>query len=300
VDRVSDGERNAAIRAVEAALSEGRIIQADRDRRVDQAQHAQTSSELQMITQDLAHRAGASAWTTYEPPAAETDRADEGEQSPPAQVTYGPSQDQVVAAQVTQMYGTKPAASRVLVLVPIIFFLVIAIGAGAVILAVVGSVNDGIESTFDEFGGPQAESSPELFTPTGFDDLIASIRAQTGSTMVFEAGLYPGYAVTTIPAEVSGKRAISYYYDGDLTESTKTTSTYDRFDLASIDASVLVRLSRKVRMLVEDPTIYYVLVRKPQDGSTTWLAAYVSNEFGESGYLRATKDGTIVDRNISS
>lgn len=305
MDRVDDGDRNAAKKAVETALAEGRIVQADRDRRVDQLKYAQTTTELQMITQDLAHRATAPAWTTYEPP-----QADPSEEATPVpQVNYGPPQDPLVAAQVTQMKGTKPpGASRVLILVPIIFFLVIAIGAGAVILSVVGNIDDGSDETFGGFDpfdgfedapGPGDAEPPDLFTEGGFRGLVTVVRAETGSTMVFEAGLYEGYAVMTIPAEASGKRAISYRYDGDLTESTKSTSSYDRFDLTTIDATVLAQVLRKAERLVEDPTTSYVLVRKPQDGSTTWLSSYASNEFGESGYLRAEKDGTVIDRSVS-
>lgn len=302
MDRVSDGERNAAITAVEAALTEGRIVQADRDRRVDQLRHAQTASELQMITQDLAHREAAPAWTTYEPP-----RAGASGEAPHApQVSYGPPQDQLVSAQVTQMYGSKPTgASKALILVPIIFFLVMAIGAGAVILSVIGNATDSSEETFegfdpfDGFEEPGQAAPPDLFSPGGFQDLLDALRAETGGSAVFEAVLYEEYAVTSAPAEPQGRRAISYYFDGELSESTKSTSSYDRFDLSTIDPAVLARLVRKVRMLIEDPTSAYVIVRKPEQGSTTWLAAYASNEFGESGYLRAEKDGTVVDRSVS-
>ncbi|WP_309649346.1 DUF1707 domain-containing protein [Nocardioides sp.] len=305
MERVSDGERNAAITAVEAALTEGRIVQADHDRRVDQLRHAHTATELQMITQDLAHRGPAPAWTTYEPPQTGTS----GEATPAPQVSYGPPQDQLVAAQVTQMPGSKPAgASQALVFVPIIFFLVMAIGAGAVILSVIGNATDSSEETFegvDPFDGfegapGQGTDAPaDLFTPGGFQGLLDALRAETGGTAVFEAVLYEAYAVTSAPAEPEGRRAISYYFDGELSESTKSTSTYDRFDLSTIDPTVLARLTRKARMLIDDPTSSYVIVRKPQDGSTTWLAAYASNEFGESSYLRAEKDGTVVDRSVS-
>ena len=53
--------------------------------------------------------------------------------------------------------------------------------------------------------------------------------------------------------------------------------------------------------LVEDPTSYYVIVRKPgppfNDG--VWISAYASNEFGESGYLEADKDGKVLNRYVS-
>ena len=304
MERVGDGERDAAIKAVEAALADGRIVQADRDARVDQLRHARTASELQMITQDLAHRGTAPAWATYEPPVPATEVP---------RVGYGPPQEQVVSAQVRQMYGAKPAGSpaRVLLLVPIVFFLVMVVGAGAVVLGVMSGVDDGVDTTFEEFDdfpdfpdlpdfpAPEPASGPRLLTPAGFRGLLDAIDAETGSTTAYEAVLYPDYAVTTVPAQASGTRAISYYYDGELAESTRGTAPYARFDLARIDPAVLARLIRKARGLVDDPTSSYVIVRKPQDTSSSWLAAYASNEFGESAYLRADKDGTVVDRSVS-
>ncbi len=289
MDRVNDTQRNAAIKAVEDALAQGRIVAADRDHRVDQLRHAQTPSEVQMITQDLAHRDATPTWAPYEPP-----------------VVSGPLADRAVSAQVHQMYGARRGGAwKGLALVPILFFLVFAVVVGGVLVGLVGQVDDrGSTSVedFDDFPGlvePEVESAPGLFTPTGLRVLVRALRAQTGSSTVFEAGIYPRYAVASVPAGPVGKRAISYYYDGDLRESARTTSTAARFDLAEIDAAVLGRLHRMVRSLVEDPTTSYVLVHRPREGSTGWFSAHVSNAFGESGRLVAELDGTVVERRVS-
>jgi hypothetical protein len=51
--RVSDGDKRRARDIVERALSEGRIIQADRDMRMSQIDNAQSVDELRMLTHDL-------------------------------------------------------------------------------------------------------------------------------------------------------------------------------------------------------------------------------------------------------
>ena len=40
-------------------------------------------------------------------------------------------------------------------------------------------------------------------------------------------GLYPGYAVVTAPADRTSKRYITFYWDGDLRESSKGTDVYE-------------------------------------------------------------------------
>lgn len=297
VDRVSDGERKAARQAVEAALAHGRIVQADHDRRVDQVEHAQTPAELAMVVHDLQHRDPAPTWTTYVPP--------ETAGSPPTGPTPLETM-QPVAGPVAPPSPSSRAGSAVAVAI----FLVVTLMVGGVVvtLAVEGAQDAGLGETFDEFGddlgdgfpGPPPGPDARLLTPGGFERLLGSLDARLGSTEVFEAVLYPDYGVVTTPAEPSGPRSISYYYDGEsLTESTRSTSTERRYDLADVDPAVVARLTRRARALVDEPTTFYAIVRRPQDGGTAWITAYASNEFSETAFLSATLDGTVVDRYVS-
>ena len=52
-ERARDKDRDAAIEVVEAAWADGQIIEADRDKRVEQLLLAQTLDEIRMLTHDL-------------------------------------------------------------------------------------------------------------------------------------------------------------------------------------------------------------------------------------------------------
>lgn len=52
-DRVSDGDKRRARQIVDQGLAAGKIIQADRDKRIEQIGNAQSVDELRMLTHDL-------------------------------------------------------------------------------------------------------------------------------------------------------------------------------------------------------------------------------------------------------
>lgn len=52
-DRVSDGDKRRARQIVDQGLASGRIIEADRDKRIEQIDNAQSVDELRMLTHDL-------------------------------------------------------------------------------------------------------------------------------------------------------------------------------------------------------------------------------------------------------
>jgi hypothetical protein len=98
-----------------------------------------------------------------------------------------------------------------------------------------------------------------------------------------------------VPVDATTQREKYYYWDGrDLTDQdSKSTSTDDRFDLQTVDPAVVVRLVQKVRRLSDEPTSWYAVVRAPDDGgSMIW--AYASNDYSESVYVGARRDGTIT------
>ena len=71
--RARDKDRDAAIEIVEAAWADGQIIEADRDKRVEELLRAQTLGEISMLTHDL--QAAAPATRRPVPPPPETPAA---------------------------------------------------------------------------------------------------------------------------------------------------------------------------------------------------------------------------------
>lgn len=165
-------------------------------------------------------------------------------------------------------------------------------GKDALPTAVDGAVAAGPGVTLTGGGRPQ--------TADGFADLVADIGAEFGTTQVFEAVIYPEYAVVDVPlnpANPNDERELSFYWDGTLSESSRGTSDYAPLDLAEIDGGLFEGLCDEARGLVEDPGVCYLIVRRPRPASDEgWLWAYVSNEFRQGGYINFDREGNEVRR----
>jgi hypothetical protein len=159
------------------------------------------------------------------------------------------------------------------------------------IKALVDTVNDGIDE-IEGLGGGKADT----FSADGFDDLLSDLEKETGSTEIFDATLYPGYAIVQVPAEPTGLRLLRYYWDGDIEQQGKGKANYpERMDLADVDPGVVVELVDKINTKVEDSTSNHVIVHAPgEHDKGAYLSAYAGNDFGEGGYVAATLEGKIV------
>ncbi|MEU7813248.1 DUF1707 domain-containing protein [Pseudonocardia sp. NPDC049154] len=136
-----------------------------------------------------------------------------------------------------------------------------------------------------------------LHTPEGFGRLVDDLRSRLGSAVVADATIYPDYAVLTVPVEGSPGRAQSYTYRGGL-DGPSPAGTRDAdqpvVDLATIDAATALGLvaGAPESLKVADPTSRYLII--DDEGAGPRLAVYASNEYGETGYLEARPDGSIV------
>jgi hypothetical protein len=302
-------DRSQAISLVEAALKSGRIVQADHDMRLDQIKNSSSQQEIDLAVRDLqmstpvAATAGATMTTTATPTATPT--------STPTQpwplVNYGPQQGQAAGAagdltQITKTGGK--ALGGIIGLVVLISVIVPIVGV------VIGLVS--AKDTFDDidFGQPvdettylpgqqPGEDGVNVHTLEGWESLLAAVDETTGSTTVFDATLYPRYAVVSVPEGPRGKRYRNFYWDGrELAEqSFKSTTDDPRIDLASFDASVWITLLEDVRGRVEDPTSWYVTIGSDPTTNEPRLAVYASNDYSEGAYLLATADGTVTYEN---
>lgn len=317
--QVRDGDRAAAIRAVEAALAAGQIVQFDRDKRVEQLQHAQTSDEVRMVTHDLEYRMPGPVepelvvetqptMSTYE--VAEAQPQPTYAQPPYAQPPYGaPSPTATFAAR-----GSSGGGLRVVKIVVPLVLAIVGIGIAAPVISAFNGASDtfndlfpdfeGVEGfdDFDDFevGGPgSGESPPDVLSVAGYDDMVAAVRQETGSAEVFEVVVYPEYAVIDVPVDKRSGRERSLFWNGELSESgSKGTTDFDRFDLRDIDPRVMDKLAKRARTLVSGKIeSSYVIIHAP--GATdvgAWFYVYANNEFSEGGYLSADLKGKIVRR----
>ena len=98
----------------------------------------------------------------------------------------------------------------------------------AILLAFAGVVLSGIVSGVRDGGDPAGESGSslppgvepsdglEVLSVAGYGDLLDAIEEETGSTEVFDAVLYPTYAVGSLPLDSSTQRDASFTWDGSL------------------------------------------------------------------------------------
>jgi hypothetical protein len=252
---------------------------------------------------------GGETWPTYTPPtstpAPDTPEPEAGE-LPPAQVPYGdqpsfgylpgPPRVTVIRTGFVRTRGTG-GCGLIATLIMLVVFLPTIFG----LIAGVRAISGGFDELEDGLGSPFSRAeAPDLQTAAGFEALLDAVRAETGSTTVFEASLYEGYAVVYVPVDATSKRYFSYYYDGDLSRTSQGTTTYRRYDLATIEGSVIPGLVRRAGTLVDDPETVYVIIRSPAENDQgAWFSVHASNEFMESGYFTADQAGKVVFQYVS-
>jgi hypothetical protein len=285
--RARDKDRDAAIEIVEAAWADGQIVEADRDHRVESLLRAHTLAEVQMVVHDLQPPSSSPA------PVAEPVAAPAAVPAPVPADLYGASDASAPYPTLAQVTAAAPKGARVAPLIVLVVVLAV-VGAGvAGLVAAVSSVTSGGSSSGTS-GSEDPARVVNVFSDRGFEELLSDIKAANESTEAFEAVLYPTYAVVYLPVDATSRRYSYWYWNGVLDDlDSKGTSTYERYDLADVDPAVVIRLVKRARGLVDEPTSWYAIVRAPEeDGAAIW--AYASNEYSESEYVGATLEGKVV------
>ena len=293
--RARGQDRDDAIEIVEAAFKGGRIVQVDRDKRVEELRRAETMQDIDMQVRDLRPAQAAQHAPVATVTAGATPGVPVGQQTWPL-VNYGPGQGSTV--DISTAVG-KTGRTIGGVLAAVVLLSVVIPIAGVVIALV--SARDSFEGAFgtptDETtylpGQPPGEGGINVHTVEGYQDLVNAVEEETGSTTVFDVSLYPRYASLEVPVKEGTSRYQRFYYDGELAaQDSKGTSTNSTFDLNDLKPELVIRLLKKVRNLVEAPTSWYALA-STSTGSGQ-ISAYASNEFSESAFIQATFDGKIT------
>jgi hypothetical protein len=294
-------DRSQAISLVEAALKAGRIVQADRDMRIDQIKRASSDQEIDLVVRDLQPQGAAPAAMTA--PTVTAGAPPATTQQPWPLVNYGPGQGQ--PAEISAVAAN--AGKKIGGIIAVVVLLSVIVPIAGVIIGLVSA-----RDTFDEinFGQPvdettylpgqaPGENGVNVHTVDGFDDLVGALEEESGSTQVFSAVIYPRYAVLYVPEQATGKRYRYYYWDGRSLEpnDSKSTSDNPRIDLATVDAQVMVDLLEEIRSRVEDPTSWYLSIDSDPTTTEPRLSVHASNEYGEGAYLLATLAGEITYEN---
>jgi Domain of unknown function (DUF1707) len=196
----------------------------------------------------------------------------------------------------------KPPARRGKAIAAAVVALLLGAGFG------IGWVIEQSPSPVDPTGAPVAAAGPAaapivvgptaLHTPAGLRAFIDGVRAEFGSTQVADLTVYPDYAVLAMPVPGAPARSQSYHYQGGFDASGSTGSRdpdQPLVDIAAVDVDKIIGLLAGAgqSLAVENPTVHYLIVRDPGTGPE--VAVYASNnDTGQSGYLEAKPDGTIL------
>jgi hypothetical protein len=302
-------DRSQAISLVEAALKSGRIVQADHDMRLDQIKHASSDQEVEMAVRDLVGHQhaggpdsqwaqGAAAMGAGAAATTQTPTPTPGQPWP--LVNYGPGQGQS-SAELTQL--TKTGGKAIGGIIGVVVLISVIVPIVGVVIGLVSA-----KDTFDDidFGSPTdettylpgqapGENGINVHTVDGYNAFVDAVEAEIGSTRVFDATLYPRYAVVSVPESTKGRRYTNWFWDGRtlVQQDFKSTSDDPRIDIAAVDPTTMITLLEDVRGRVEKPTSWYVSVGSvPTKGPQ--LSVYASNAYGEGAYVLAELDGTIT------
>jgi Domain of unknown function (DUF1707) len=292
--RAKGSERKDATRVVEEACATGRIIPADRDIRLGQIAAARTVGEVDLVVRDL--RAAPVAAAEPPRPYQSTNPAEHAARSSP---TTSP---EALVAEVTRLATSSPGrVPTLLKLVPLVVAVVVIGAVASAVIGVVRQVHQSVSPTSPSSLVPDARTgrpAVDVLSTKGYDAMVRTIKHFTGSTKVYDAVLYPGYAVLQLPVDPGTRHEELYRWDGDLVSMGSLGSTNDRaLDLAAIDPAVLVRLSERARRhLVDDPSSWYVILHDRGASDPSVIYAYASNKYGEGGYLSATIKGKVTRR----
>lgn len=184
---------------------------------------------------------------------------------------------------------------RILLVLPLAIVLAV---AGVVVSGIVSGIPDDADRTGDGSSlppGVEPSDGLEVLSVDGYRDLLDALEAQTGSTEVFDAVLYPTYAVGSLPLDTATQRDASFSWDGALEiRDERTTSPYARIDLRTVDPAVILRLLERARARVDDPTAWYATVRAAAGRDPAVIGAYASNAAGETAYVGATRVGRVT------
>ncbi|MFF3330618.1 protein kinase [Streptomyces sp. NPDC002888] len=151
----------------------------------------------------------------------------------------------------------------------------------------------------DETAGPVTD----LLTPAGIREVVDAFEKKTGSRSYGDLSVYPEHATAEVMVSGSQTRydTFDYWVDrgvetsiikGTLFNGDKPVRA-DDFDWDVLPA-LLARAEKELK--VDKPTSRYLLLRQPNDrtGQTEAMAVYISNDYGEGGYVEADPQGKVT------
>ncbi|MEU8777581.1 serine/threonine-protein kinase [Streptomyces sp. NPDC048606] len=147
--------------------------------------------------------------------------------------------------------------------------------------------------------GAVAAADTDLLTPAGVRDALDALRRATGTTTFADLRIYPGYVLAKVPTAPGARTLDGWEYRGGATRRTGPDGTVDEddpvIDMSTVDWNALPGLLEAARteLGVERPTSRYVIVDPWMMDNLPAMRAYLSDAYGQGGYVLAGTDGKV-------
>ncbi|MFD8983593.1 hypothetical protein ACFV0Q_27395, partial [Streptomyces sp. NPDC059564] len=146
---------------------------------------------------------------------------------------------------------------------------------------------------------PSAAPKGSLLTPDRVRTALAALKAKTGTTTFAKMTVYDEYVLASVPTS-PGARTLDLwqYRGGAVTRSGPSGTVKDGdpvIDMAAVNWDALPGLLEQGRRELEVPypTSSYVIVEPWMMDQIPCMRPYLSDAYGQGGYLLAGIDGTV-------
>ncbi|WP_405866904.1 serine/threonine protein kinase [Streptomyces sp. NBC_01515] len=154
-----------------------------------------------------------------------------------------------------------------------------------------------------------AVKTQDMLTPAGIRTAIKAFEKKTGSDRFADFSVYPGYVIADVMVKGSKTRYVSYTYRSgtgfdEAFDNKGTVTDGDqpvKLDDFKWDAVPGLLASAEKSLKIKNPTSRYLLVTVPSSDfdSPASMSVYLSNDYREGGYVKATPQGKVT-RVVSS
>lgn len=148
-------------------------------------------------------------------------------------------------------------------------------------------------------GSQVAAPKGSLLTPANVRTAIEALKQKTGTTQFVEMNIYEEYVLASIPTAPGAKTYDRYQYRDGEAKRTGPGSTIKAdeplIDMATVNWDALPGLldTAKQELGVANPTSRYVIVEPWLLDGTPSMRPYLTDEYGQGGYVYADTQGKV-------
>ncbi|MEU8843759.1 serine/threonine-protein kinase [Streptomyces roseus] len=147
--------------------------------------------------------------------------------------------------------------------------------------------------------GQAAAPKGSLLTPANVRTAVEAFKQKTGTTQFVEMNIYEEYVLASIPTAPGAKTYDRYQYRDGEAKRTGPGSTIKAdeplIDMATVNWDALPGLldQAKQELGVANPTSRYVIVEPWLLDNTPSMRPYLTDEYGQGGYVYADTQGKV-------